>query len=122
MTATSVKPERGIVIDIGGEERRIRFDVNALIDLEDALNIDIMERPESIVELFEKPTLRRIRTLLWAGLLHENPNLTLREAGALIDTENMNVVGAAMRGVFFGALPEPKAEEAAEAGETEKKG
>lgn len=71
---------RAIVdVEVGGEQRRLRFDLNALAEIEDRLQLD------GITEVFgrlEKGSIKTLRVLLWAGLLHEAPDLTEREVGA----------------------------------------
>src|SRR5690606_12461338 len=58
--------------------RRLRFDVNALADVEDAMGV-------GIGAIFQQQVgIRMIRTLLWAGLKWEDPGLTQQRAGLLL--------------------------------------
>ncbi|MFW6079005.1 MAG: hypothetical protein ACODAE_05250 [Gemmatimonadota bacterium] len=69
---------RDVTLELAGETRRLRYDFNALCDLEDALG-----RPLSALSE-DSAGFREIRAMLWAGLIHEDPDLTLRDAGALL--------------------------------------
>lgn len=68
-------------IELGGKNRRIRFDYNALADLEQMSGT-------SIQKLFSDTGnigFNFIRMLVWAGLKSSEPGLTVQRAGALIN-------------------------------------
>ena len=73
---------RYITIELD-KPRRLRLDTNALCELEDVLGKPINE----ILREGAKG-LRTVRAFLWAGLLHEDPELTLKEAGDLIKLDD----------------------------------
>lgn len=58
--------------------RRLRFDVNALADLEEHLGVGIGKVME------QEANFRLLRALLWAGLKWEERGLTVERAGSLI--------------------------------------
>ena len=60
--------------------RRLRFDVNALAEFDDVNKVSFFELPNSMV------SFSTIRNLLWAGLLHEAPEITTKQVGDLIQT------------------------------------
>ena len=63
-------------VTIGGREYKVRYTVNSLCALEDRAGMPIdrlMDRQFSATRL-----------LLWAALAEEQPELTVRDAGALI--------------------------------------
>jgi len=68
-----------------GKERHLRFTLNALAELE--------EKYGSIEEAFERveknSSVIALRFILWAGLIWEDPDLTEREVGDLIDLAYM---------------------------------
>jgi hypothetical protein len=70
--------------------RRIRFDVNALSDAEEALGMGLGTVMQSQLGI------RMIRALLWAGLKWEDRGLTLERTGTLIQKylENGGDLGA----------------------------
>lgn len=90
-------------IDLGGQPRTIRYDGNALFEIEERLGRPIAELADIIV------SAKTIRTLLWAGLLHEDPKLTEHSVGSWIGgggtpiNEAMEAVGEALADAFGGA-------------------
>jgi len=62
-------------------ERRIKYGHNALCEFENAMGKPIGASLTSE----EQIGFSTIRALLWAGLLWEEPTLTLEQAGSLID-------------------------------------
>lgn len=64
------------------EPRRLRFTVNACVKLE-----EMFEQPISrFVREFTGIDHRKLRAVLWAGLLHDKQPPTLEQVGDLIDT------------------------------------
>ena len=73
---------KGILWEIGGKTRTLRFTLNALRDAEKALG-------KSAITFFADPALLLASidaqvTLAWAGLRHEDMTLTLEGAGDLL--------------------------------------
>lgn len=87
--------ERGEVKITLDKERTIKFTLNTLIEVEDALG-------HSLTELGDNITIRAVRTLLTAGLRHEDAELTEQFVGSLITMDNMaevqDALGTAMGG------------------------
>lgn len=111
MGESKVKQYVGITLD---RERTFHYDLNALADLEAELG-------RSAIEVFTpgaKIGFRELRALLWAGLRHEDPELSVTAAGKLIGEavgksflEKFNhVVSLAMRALTlaFGGEEEKK--------------
>ena len=65
-------------------ERHLRYDYNSFCAIEEKLGADCMTP-----EFWEKVTPGKIRALLWAGLVWEDPKLTIEQAGALIELPRM---------------------------------
>ena len=81
-----------------GIERKIKFTLNALAELEMKFGsvqaaFDKLEKENSMVAL---------RTILWSGFLHESPNITEQQVGNLIDLaymqELVESLGTALEG------------------------
>ena len=82
--------------------RHLRYDVNALLDLGDELELNLMTK-EGWEELVGKTAMedgkekfvpaeqsfRKVRAIIWAGLRHEDESLTIRQVGAMLDSSNM---------------------------------
>jgi hypothetical protein len=87
--------QRGLSKITLDKERTIKFDLNTLIDVEDSLGYSLSEMGE------KKISIRVMRTLLTAGLKHEDPEITEQYVGSLITMENMQEVQEAL-GVAMG--------------------
>jgi len=101
-----------IVLD---KPRTLLFDVNAMIDLGELLNLNLMTKegwdgllghmetrpPETMDDKPEPrfvpavPSFEKVRAIVWAGLRHEDENLTVRQVGAMLDPANLEPVIAA---------------------------
>ncbi len=97
-----------IVLD---KPRTLLYDVNALIELGEELNLNLMSKEgwEELVGKFETPapktmddkpepvfvaapSFRKVRAIIWAGLRHEDEALTIRQVGAMLDPTNLQPV------------------------------
>ena len=80
-----VKPKTIKIALSDGVQRTVRFTLNALAELED--------RYGSVQTAFDKlekeNSMKALRCILWAGFLHESPDLTEQEVGNLIDIAYM---------------------------------
>jgi hypothetical protein len=50
--------------------------------------------------------MKAARSLLWAGLLHEDENLTPRKVGAMVTLDNMEPVMDAISSALLDAMPD----------------
>lgn len=66
--------------------RTIRFTLNSLAELEDKFGVPLSKMGE--VEL----GIKAIRSMLWAGLIHEDEELTEKQVGAMVDFSNLEEV------------------------------
>lgn len=105
---------RAVTVNIGGRERRLRYDLNAIAEIGDRLKIAVrLDRLGEDIMAQPLP-LSAIRTILWAGLIHESPELTEHEVGGWIDTENMQEVIGGFFQLFGSRLPKKDREQMAE--------
>lgn len=83
---------RTVTIELGGKERHLKFDLNAVAEIGERLNVTV--RLEKLAEdLLSTPLpLSALRVLLWAGLRHEDPELTPEQVGAWVDLDNIGEV------------------------------
>jgi len=89
------------VVFADGRTRHLRYDFNAFCTLEEILNLPIVNFGK---KLGKRMALKELRAVLYAGLIHEEPELTLKEAGELlegaIEKGQMEKVGAAITEAF----------------------
>lgn len=85
MNANKVKREP-IVIELD-KVRHLRFTLGGLADLEDKYG-DV-DKP---FKLAEEGKMRPIIDILYAGLTHEDPSLTVEEVGNIIDIADIQYI------------------------------
>ena len=86
-----------------GVERTIKFTLNAMAELED--------RYGSVDEAFKQldnNSIKAVRCILWAGLTHEDPDLTEQQVGNLIDIQYMQDLMASLGSAFDADMPAPE--------------
>lgn len=67
-----------------GVERTLRFTLNAMAELEEKYG-----SVDTAFEQLDKGSFKAIRTILWAGLMHDEPTLTEQQVGNLMDLQSM---------------------------------
>lgn len=98
--------EKGTKIEINGKERTIKYDLNALAELEE--NYGTFDEWENKLA---SSSLVVLRKFLWIGLKHEDENLTEKEVGAAFDMSNLKSIGEVIRDGLLGSMPEASDEE-----------
>lgn len=83
------------------KKRHLKFDLNAFAELEELYG-DI----NTAFEAIQKGSIKAIRAMLWAGLVHEDRSLTLEQVGSMIDMSNINEVVSAISKAISEALPQ----------------
>ncbi|MDR7207602.1 hypothetical protein [Priestia megaterium] len=81
--------ERGLVTITLDKERTLKFTLNTLIDVEDSIGFSLSKLGDNI-------SIRVMRTLLTAGLRHEDKDLTEEMVGEYITMDNMEEVQEAL--------------------------
>lgn len=77
--------------------RTLRFTLNSLAEIEDRLGVSLAKMSE--VEL----GIKSIRTMLWAGLIHEDKQITEDEVGEMVDFGNLEYVQEKVATAFASA-------------------
>lgn len=88
------------------KERHLKFDLNAFAELEDIYG-DI----NAALEAIQKGSVKAIRAMLWAGLVHEDKSLKIEDVGAMIDMSNINEVVSIISDAISEAMPKEKEDE-----------
>ena len=74
-----------------------RYDLNALAEIEEKLGVKLDQLDK--VQM----GVKELRTFLWAGLIHEDDNLTEREVGGMVDFDNMELINEKITEAFQAA-------------------
>ena len=105
--------------EVDGKKRVMSYDLNALAEIGDRIGIKIKldKLSESLMEPEYSPSA--LRTIWWAGFIHEDEELTEKEAGKWVNQDNiaealdcfMRLFGGIVEGVMGEDTQEPPVEE-----------
>ena len=84
-----VRPDAIKITLTDGIERTLEFTLNAMAELEDKYG-----SVDKAFEALDNGSIKAVRCVLWAGLIHAEPNLTEQEVGNLIDIQYMQTIKA----------------------------
>lgn len=87
-------------------QRNIVLDLNAYCMAEELTGKNFMKR-----DVWDNLSFRDVRALTFAGLLHDDPKITIENVGAMIHVGNLEAVSNALTSAFLNSLPEPEPEE-----------
>lgn len=85
---------KAVPLELGGTTRHLVYDMNALCALRD-VGVDAFTLTEG-----QLTDPRVVRSLIWAGLKLESPDLTPEQVGSWIDLSNLVDVGQAFTQAF----------------------
>lgn len=97
-----IKPKAAKVV-LNGTERNLKFDLNAFAELE-----EIYGSIDAAMQAMEKGSIKSIRTLIWAGLIHEDEKLTEKQVGSWIALRDLEPMTIALKNAMETALPQAK--------------
>jgi len=104
-----IRKPKGVEVNLGGHVMRLKFDLNAFALLEEHYG-DI----EKAMGSLEKGSVKALRAILWAGLVHEHldkdgePTLTQREVGSMIEIQDLPMLSDLLGEALGQAFPEEK--------------
>lgn len=87
-----------------GVERELRFTLNAMAELEDRYG-----SVEKAFEALEENSIKALRLILWAGLMSDDPDLTEKQVGDLIDLGSMSELMESLGEAFNTNMPDTPA-------------
>lgn len=102
-----------IYLEIGGMQRKLTFDFNAVCVVDELTGINLLEASVSTV------SAPNVRALLFASLLHDEPKLTIEEVGSWITMSNLINVRKAITAAWFASLDTDDDDEAPAPGEAQ---
>ena len=98
-------PARGMRLELD-RTRYLRFTLGALRRIEQLSGLGI-EQQEELAEWSK--TLDGVVGMLWAGLVHEDPDLTVEDVYEIVDIQNFGQIRAAIDAAVGVAMPAPGA-------------
>jgi hypothetical protein len=91
--------------------RSLKYDLNAFSELEEKFG-----SMDTAFQAMQKGSMKAARTLLWAGLLHEDETLTEKRVGGMVTLSNMSEIMDKITNALTEAMPDAS-EEASETGD-----
>lgn len=83
-----------------GVERTLKYDLNAMAEMEDRYGT-----VEDAFKALDTNSIKAVRFILWAGLIHEDESLTERQVGSLIDMNYLKELMSTLGDAFNADLP-----------------
>ncbi len=81
---TKATPTRKVKITLGDQERTLRYPLNALVAFEEETGYSAFDP-----RVYQAPTATILRALLWSGVLHEDPDLSIEEFGDMLEMADL---------------------------------
>lgn len=97
---SKVNPGVKIVLD---KERTLLLDLNAMVRYEEVTGKSLFKGID-----LNNMGAKELRALIWACLVHEDSNLTLKDVGAWINADNMTAFAQKLDAAVSNAVPEKK--------------
>jgi hypothetical protein len=96
-------PKQSIPIELGGKTRHLRYTFNSLCRLEEETGIPIGD-----IGNFKSGSLRltTLRALIWAGLVHDDKDLTPEAVGEIFEDMDLGTIADKIGEAFEAAFPE----------------
>lgn len=102
--------QKKVGVTLGGEKRIVKYDLNSFAVLE-----EIYGSVDNAMKALEEGSIKAVRTVLWAGLIHEKmgdngePAITQIQVGSWIGLGDLEVVSDAVRDALDASTPKKKA-------------
>lgn len=88
-----------VVLD---KERRLLFDLNAFASLEEEYG-----SLDTVFDALGKGKVKALRDVIWAGLLHDDENLTPKDVGKLLGLANLEGMVELVNKALTQSMPSP---------------
>lgn len=104
-----------VPIELNGEKMNLCYDFNAWEKLEEMLGVESMV--EALLSLSRMKTMsaKSMKSWLWCGLIHEKPELTLKEVGSWLGFDSTQYVVEKISEAVTGDMPKPTDDQIAKA-------
>ena len=91
-----------VFVDIGdGVERKLRYTLNSFALIEEKYGTI-----DKAMEILKSGSIAAVRFALWAGLIHEDENLSEHYVGSQIDLSDLEDLAEKMNKAMMGDLPQ----------------
>lgn len=104
MSNLSDVKHRKVFIDLNGEKKEVKYTLNSFAELEEAYG-----SVDAAMEALSGQSIKAIRKILWAGLIHADERLTEKQVGAMITLGDIPDITEALGGAFNASMPSAEA-------------
>lgn len=104
MNTNRMKGEATLIA--GAQTYRLFFGTNAMVSLEDSLDMSFQEVGALLAS--GKARIKQMRLVLWSMLLEHHENVTEAEVGQIMDEAGHEAAGEAIGAAFVAAMPQAK--------------
>lgn len=99
-------PHRGeVALPVGDREYKLSFSINAICELEDALNMPVAKIADGLNDA-GNVRMSMVRTVVWAALRDHHDDVTIKDAGQIATDAGIPAVMEAIGQAFTLAFPE----------------
>lgn len=95
---------QSVKVTLGGKERTLKYTLWSIGEVGERLGIEVRLAHLTDDLLGAKLSLKALCTILWAGLIHEEPELTEQQVGQWVDQDNLPEVLNAFFALFGAQL------------------
>lgn len=88
------------------KERELKYDLNSFAEMEEKYGTI-----DKAIKAMENGSIKAIRFILWAGLIHEDDSITEKDVGAMITMQDLEQLSEKLNTAMSGDLPEPEDKE-----------
>ncbi len=104
-------PHRGAVaLEAGEKVYSLRFTTNSICELEDHFGGKGIS--QIVVEMQGQPSMKLVRAMIWGALIDGHPNLTMKEAGTILDEVGIETITEKLGEALKRYFPDAKEGEA----------
>lgn len=98
MTVKALNPS--VKVELGGKERTLLFNFNAMAKFEEVTGVSILNR-----NVWDQINATNFRALIWACLLHEDKELKVEDVGEWLHFGNVDELSTKLSEAWTAALP-----------------
>jgi hypothetical protein len=93
--------KKSVEVDLGGQVRLLKLNLNAVASFEEHTGKSM----GSMKDEFGRVPVSTLRVLLWALLVTDSPKMTIEDAGAMVDFDNLAYVSEKITELMAAAAP-----------------
>lgn len=100
MSNVSKIKRQPVYIELGGEQKQLKYTLNSFAEMEDRYG-----SVDEALKAMEKGSIKAVRFMLWVGLIHADDTITEKQVGALIELNDLNELSEKMNQTMNLDLP-----------------